>query len=203
MHLHHLIFRAGWLSIFLLLLLTVWFVGVRNHRRQSLIIETPSQMTTGAPVDLFAAAVVGAVRQVQEIYHNEEQRGSNPFVGLPSKESGQTEAVLLSGGEKIFQTIAGVIPDIRGVKVGTFVQSFPAAWRWICHWRVTSGLAVYADGSVSAFLAIHWRGRTVHSWVESVNGGFAAPDNEAPNAASIEELAWRVANDLVSRNLVR
>ena len=203
MHLHHLIFRAVWLAIFLLLLLTVWFVGVRNHRRQSLIIETPSQMTTGAPVDLFAAAVVGAVRQVQEIYHNEEQRGSNPFVGLPSKESGQTEAALLSGGEKIFQTIAGVIPDIRGVKVGTLVQSFPAAWRWICHWRVTSGLAVYADGSVSAFLAIHWRGRTVHSWVESVNGGFTAPDNEAPNAASIEELAWRVANDLVSRNLVR
>jgi hypothetical protein len=203
MHLCHLIERAVWLSLFLLLALTIWCVGIVNHRRQAFIIETPSQMTAGAPVELFAAAVVGAVRQVQEIYHNEEQRGTNPLVALPSRESGTIEAVLLSGGEKIFQTIASVIPDVRGVKVGTLIQTFPAAWRWICHWRVRSGLAVYADGSASAFLALHWRGTTVHSWVESVNGGFATADHEASTTASIKELAWRLANDLVSRNLVR
>ncbi len=81
MHRRHVVIRWIWAVAILLGALLVAVIVYRRAKAAKrerdegrLVIETPSKMTTDAPVELFGAALVEASDQIRGIYRTEEQR---------------------------------------------------------------------------------------------------------------------------------
>ncbi len=198
-HSSHIFKKEAFAAGVLLLLFVIGGVATVRHRRGRLVIETPSKITPDAPVDLFASAIITSALEIQATFRAEEQQ-RNRIVSLLQDSSDQ-KVFMLSGGAHAIQQIADSLPDIRGVKAGNLVKALFAGFNFLFNWRIESGLAIYADGSGSAYANLRWWWSTTSTWVESVSIPATTLAEEPPRAVVIRSLAWRIASDILSKDL--
>jgi hypothetical protein len=201
----HLLKRRIWTALIILAILTIVAVISRlavNSKRERdqgrLVIEVPTKITTDAPVELFGAALVEASEEIRGVYRKEEQRRS---LGLSDEETGSLFRVL-SGAGDVLKQLADSIPDVRGVKVGKIIERIPYMYRFIFKLRLECSLGIYDNGATACVQASLWfRWRAVRTWVEWAKATEAGSAAEPTRVAAVKALAWKVASDILSREL--
>jgi hypothetical protein len=172
--------------------------SARERGEGRLVIETPTKMTTDAPVELFGAALVQASDEIRAIYRTEEQRRN---VG-PSDEGTGSLFTVLSGAGDVLKELAAALPEVRGVKVGKIVERIPFVYRYLLKLRLESSLGIYGNGSTACVQASLWfRSTAVRTWVESAIASDPSSAVEPAQVSAVKALAWKLASDILSREV--
>jgi predicted MPP superfamily phosphohydrolase len=206
LHAEHVRKRILWaIGVFSGLLIASWplyrFVNWRaqvNRREKKFVIETSSSSGTNTPVEFFVASLQTAAQEIQDLYRVEGQR-SNLVIG---QSGAGLPFSFLGGAGNALNQIADALPDVRGVKVGKILSALPTLFRFLVIWRVECGISVHEDGSGWAHATLRWRRTTVQTWVEAVKVSVEDSPEESLQSAVVRVLAWRIASDILSRDLV-
>lgn len=204
-HLWHVTKRWIWVGV--VLMVTAILAGIfyrraktaKNERDQgSLVIEIPGKMTADAPVELFGAALVEASDEIRAVYRAEERRRN---LGLSDEETGSLFRVL-SGAGDVLKELADSIPDVRGVKVGKIVGRIPYIYRYVFNLRLECSLGLYDNGATACVQAsLRFRWSAARTWVEWAKASESDSPAEPTQVAVVRVLAWKVASDILSREL--
>lgn len=202
LHNEHLWKRIYWvIGVLVGFLIAAFLIERRarsNCRRGKFVIETSSKSGSDVPAEFFVASLVAAAREIQDLYKVEGQRSNLAF----GQSSAGFSFSLLAGAGDALKEMADALPDVRGVKVGKILSAVPTLFRFLVIWRVEYSIAIHEDGSGWAHATLRWRGTTVQTWVETVK--ISAEDNpeESLQSAVVRVLAWRMASDILSKDLV-
>ena len=201
----HLLKRRIWTVLIILGVLTI--VGVlsrlaenskRDRKHGRLVIETPTKMTTDAPVELFGAALVQASEEIRAVYRAERRLRN---VGLSDEGTGALFTVL-SGAGGVLKAVADSIPDVRGVKVGKILERIPDIYYYFFKLRLECSLGAYDNGSTACLQAsLRFRWTVVRTWIESANASERGSASEPAQVAAVKALAWKLASDILSQGV--
>jgi hypothetical protein len=204
MHRWHVWKRVIWAVVILLgaLMVAVFIyrrakTATKERDEGRLVIEIPGKMTTDAPIELFGAALVAASEEIRAVYRAEQQRRN---LGLSDEGTGSPFRVLSDAGD-VLKELAASIPDVRGVKVGKIIERIPYLYRYFFNLRLECSLGIYDNGATACVQASLWfRWTAVRTWVEWAK---ASESNaaEPTQVAAVKALAWKVASDILSREL--
>ena len=202
LHHEHLLNRTYWLiSMIVVLLIALPVIHWRakdNRRKGRFVIEMSSKSGSDVPAELFAASLITAAQEIQDLYRMERQR-SNLALG---QSDGGFSFSLLTGAGNALNQIADALPEVHGVKVGKILSVVPTLFRFLVIWRLEYGIAIHEDGSGWAHATLRWRRRSVQTWVETLKVSAEDSLGESPQSAAVRELAWRMASDILSKDLV-
>lgn len=202
LHAAHVRNRIIWMTCvpvgLLILYLIIHLRGTVNRSSGRVVIETPSNLNADVPAEFFMAALVAAAQEIRALYQIEQQRShlSLPGSGIDFSIS------VLSGAGHALQAIADSLPEVRGVKVGKILGAVPMIVRYLVKWRIEYGLAIHEDGTGWAHATLRWRWTTIATWVESVKVKAEESPQESIRSSVVRMLAWRIASDILSRNVV-